>query len=250
MNKLSVVIITYNEAANIGCCIDSVQGLADEVLVVDSFSTDNTVSIATSKGARVLTHAFEGHIQQKNWARLQAIHPYVLSLDGDEALNDELRTSILAAKNNFTAQGYTMNRLNYYCGEPIKTCGWYPDTKLRLWQNSAGEWRGLNPHDRFELFSGTPQHLSGDILHNTYPTKQALLNQVDKFATISAQHLKNLSVLHLLFKLLFSAPAKFFKNYVLRLGFTSGLIGLTICFHQSREVALKYYRALKFKFAA
>ncbi len=249
MNKLSVVIITYNEAANIGRCIDSVNTVADEVLVVDSFSTDDTVRIATAKGARVLSHAFEGHIQQKNWARLQAANNWVLSLDGDEELSAELNASILAAKNNFTAQGYTMNRLNFYCGQPIKTCGWYPDTKLRLWQKDAGEWRGLNPHDRFELYSGTPQHLEGDILHNTYPTKQALLHQVDKFATISAQHLKNRGVLYLLFKLLLSAPAKFLKNYVLRLGFTDGLTGFTICFHQCREVFLKYYRALKFKFA-
>jgi len=248
MNKLSVVIITLNEEENIGKCIDSVQGIADEIVVIDSFSTDKTKAIATEKGARFIEHAFEGHIQQKNWAKEQAQYDWVLSLDADERLSDELRASITAAKDNLTVDGYTMNRLNFFCGKPVKTCGWYPDRKLRLWKKEKGQWTGINPHDKFELNAGTTiEHLTGDILHNTYPTEQSLLDQVQKFAIIGAKHLKDRSIFYLLFKMIFSPPVKFVRNYFFMMGFTEGGIGLTICYNQAHEVFLKYYWAIQFK---
>ena len=249
MNKLSVVIITFNEEENIAKCIDSVKEIADEVVVVDSFSTDKTQQIAESKGARFIQHKFEGHIQQKNWAKDQATFDYVLSLDADEILSAELKGVIAETKKDFLAVGYTMNRLNFYCGKPIKTCGWYPDTKLRLWKKTKGEWKGVNPHDKFELNEGlNTAHLQGDILHHTYPNKEALLNQVEKFANISAQQLKERNIFYLFFKMIFSAPFRFTRNYFMKLGFTEGRAGWEICYHQSREVFLKYYRAIKMKF--
>src|SRR5688572_22507686 len=142
MSKLSVVIITFNEENNIARCIDSVNGIADEVVVVDSFSTDKTEEIAKGKGARFIQHTFKGHIEQKNYAKEQAQYDYVLSLDADEALSEELKNSIKQAKTDFAVHGYTMNRLNFYEDKPIKTCGWYPDKKLRLWDRKEGEWRG------------------------------------------------------------------------------------------------------------
>ena len=250
MNKLSVVIITFNEAENIGKCIDSVRQVADEVIVVDSFSTDKTIEIAMTKGARVIQHIFEGHIQQKNFAKAQANHDWVLSVDADETLNDELTQSILKAKQSFDVDGYAMNRLNFFGGKPIKTCGWYPDKKLRLWDRTKGAWTGINPHDNFELIEGAViKNLAGDILHNTYPTHKSFLAQREKFATISAQHLKSKNVFVLLLKLIFSAPFKFIRTYFLLRGFTEGAVGFTICFHLSREVFLKYFRAIKFKYS-
>lgn len=250
-SKLSVVIIARNEEENIGRCIDSVQGIADEVLVVDSFSTDKTVSIAEAKGARVIQHTFEGHIQQKNWATNQASGDWILSLDADEALSEELKKSLLKWKseNRPSAGCYLINRLNFYCGRPIKACGWYPDRKLRLWKSGIGEWKGVNPHDQFEpyyYFEGVA-FLSGDILHNTYPTQESFLQQRENFANISAQHLIHRSTFWLVWKMLFSAPFKFIRNYIFKLGFTEGATGLFICYHQSREVFEKYYRALKLK---
>ena len=250
MNKLSVVIITFNEEENIGKCIDSVREVADEIVVVDSFSTDRTIEIAKAKGARIIQHKFEGHIQQKNFAKEQAAYNWVLSIDADETLSDELAQSISKAKYDSDADGYTMNRLNFYCGKPVKTCGWYPDKKLRLWNRTKGSWTGINPHDKFELQkTAIAKHLSGDLLHNTYPTHESFLAQRDKFATISAQHLKSKNVFVLLLKLIFSAPFKFFRTYFLLLGFTEGTTGLVICFHLSREVFLKYFRAIKFKYS-
>ena len=250
MNKLSVVIITFNEEENIARCINSVREIADEIIVVDSFSVDKTISIAESLGAKIIQHKFEGHIQQKNFAKEQASYDWVLSIDADETLSDELKQSILETKKSFNADGYTMNRLNFYCGKPIKTCGWYPDKKLRLWNRTKGEWTGINPHDKFELnTNSTIKHLQGDILHNTYPTHESFLSQRDKFATISAQHLKGENILFLFLKMVLSAPFKFIRAYFFQLGFTDGAVGFTICFHLSREVFLKYFRAIKFKYS-
>lgn len=248
-HKLSIVIITHNEEENIGRCIDSVKEIADEILVVDSFSTDHTVAVATAKGARVIQHKFEGHIQQKNWAKENAAYDYVLSLDADEVLSNELRQSLLSLNKNFETDGYTVNRLNFFCGKPVKTCGWYPDKKLRLWNRTKGEWKGINPHDKFELEKGCSiSHLKGDLLHYTYPTRESFLYQKEKFANISAQHLKGENTVYLLLKMFFSAPFKFVRNYIFKRGFTEGLTGLFICYHQSREVFLKYFRALKLKY--
>jgi glycosyltransferase involved in cell wall biosynthesis len=249
MKNLSVVIFTFDEEENIGRCIDSVKDIADEMVVVDSFSTDKTVEIAKAKGAQVIQHKFEGHIQQKNFAKERAQYDYVLSLDADEELSSELKQSIAETKRNFQADGYSMNRLNFYCGKPIKTCGWYPDNKLRLWNREKGEWSGVNPHDKFIMKRNFPvQHLKGDILHHTYPSRYAFLSQVEKFATIGALHLKSEKTAYLLWKMLMSPPFKFIRNYLFKLGFIEGEIGLTICFHQSREVFLKYYRAIRMKY--
>ena len=249
MKKLSVVIITLNEEENIGRCIDSVKDVADEIVVVDSYSTDKTEEIAKLKGARFIQHKFEGHIEQKNWAQDQAAYDYVLSIDADEELGEELKHSVARAKENFSADGYVMNRLNFYCGKSIKTCGWYPDTKLRLWNKTKGKWEGRNPHDKFELERNSSiRHLRGDILHHTYPTHESLLNQVEKFSTVGALHLKSKNIFYLILKMLFSAQFKFIRNYIFKLGFTEGEIGFTICYQQSREVFLKYYRAIKLKY--
>jgi len=153
INKLSVVIITYNEEKNIARCINSVNQIADEVIVVDSHSIDKTKEIAKDLGAKVIEHAFEGHIQQKNFALQQANYSWVLSLDADEALSEKLKNKIQEIKNNPTADGYTMNRLTYYCGRWIKHTGWYPDKKLRLVRKDLAQWSGINPHDRLELIN-------------------------------------------------------------------------------------------------
>src|SRR3954465_7519353 len=151
MLPLSAVIITFNEEKNIARCLDSLIGIVDDVVVIDSFSTDKTEEICKSKGVRFIQHVFEGHIQQKNWAITQAKFPHILSLDADEALDETLKQSILLLKNNWQKDGYYMNRLTNYCGKWIRHCGWYPDKKLRLWDSRKGHWTGTNPHDKYEL---------------------------------------------------------------------------------------------------
>lgn len=241
MNKLSVVIITFNEEKNIARCISSVKDIADEILVVDSFSNDNTKALSISLGARFIEHVFDGHIQQKNWAASQSLYPHVLSLDADEALTEELKESISKIKNNWTADGYTFNRLNYYCGKWIKHGSWYPDKKLRLWDKNKGEWGGTNPHDKFEMKKNTiVKHIKGDLLHYTYFNITDHTLQVEKFTNIAAKELFNKNIKTSFMKLIFSGPVRFIRDYFLKLGFLDGYAGFRIAKISSYSTFLKY----------
>ena len=136
--KISAVIITYNEERNIGSCLDSVKAVADEIVVVDSYSTDKTQEICSRMNVKFLQHHFEGHIEQKNYAVSCVQYGHVLSLDADEILSEKLKQSIIAAKQNWRFDGYSFNRSTNYCGNWIRHSGWYPDTKLRLWNRTKG----------------------------------------------------------------------------------------------------------------
>ena len=140
MIKLSSVIITFNEERNIGRCIESLAGIADEIVVVDSGSTDDTEAICRSFGVKFIEHTFEGYGEQKNFAVSHCSFEYILSLDADEALSIELKESISALKNKWDKDGYSFNRLTNYCGKWVHYCGWYPDSKLRLFKKNKGKW--------------------------------------------------------------------------------------------------------------
>jgi glycosyltransferase involved in cell wall biosynthesis len=241
--KLSVVI-AFNEVKNIARCLDSVKDVADDVVVIDSFSKDKTKEICLAKGARVVEHTFEGHIQQKNWAITQAQHPHILSLDADEALDDELKKSILHAKQNWQHDGYYMNRLTNYCGHWVRHCGWYPDKKLRLWDSRKGEWRGTNPHDKYELFEGdkTTGYLTGNILHYSFYTIESHLKQIEYFTDISAKALFEKGRKPTFLKLYISPVAKFIESYLLKLGFLDGKYGFEICKNSAWATKLKYHK--------
>lgn len=189
MHKLSAVIITFNEERNIERCLHSLHGIADEIVVVDSFSKDRTKEICLGFGVKFVEHSFEGHIQQKNWAITQASHQFVLSLDADEALDDELKNSILKAKSNGMKDGYYMNRLTNYCGHWVKHCGWYPDKKLRLWNSQKGAWTGINPHDKYEMHDGdkVTGWLKGNLLHYSYYSVEDHYKQVNYFTDIASK---------------------------------------------------------------
>jgi glycosyltransferase involved in cell wall biosynthesis len=239
---ISVVIITFNEERNFARCLASVKDIADDIVVVDSFSSDRTKEICLEHGVRFIEHAFEGHIEQKNWAITQAKFPHVLSLDADEALDDTLKESILQVKNNFILAAYSMNRLTNYCGHWVRHCGWYPDKKLRLWDSRCGTWGGDNPHDKYELHKRQNEigHLKGDILHYSYYTLDDHYKQVEYFTTISAnaQHKRGkkapLLVLYL------SPVVKFLKDYIINRGFLDGKTGFQICRISAFATYVKY----------
>ena len=248
MQRLSVVIITYNEEHNIADCIKSVQPIADEILVLDSFSKDRTVEIAEGLGAVVKRHRFEGHVQQKNHAKNMATHQWVLSLDADERASDEMCAIIPKILENSKHDGYYFNRKNHYKGKWTKGCGWYPDAKLRLWRRDFGSWSGKNPHDKFCLYTNeTSEHLPADIIHYTYKDYKALKRQSLKFARISAKSNSHAGRTYLLGKLLVSPTSKFIKSYFVRRGFADGWDGLVISIWQTRETFLKYLWALRSK---
>jgi glycosyltransferase involved in cell wall biosynthesis len=245
--QLSVVIITFNEERNIGRCLDAVREIADDVVVVDSFSTDKTEMICREKGARFVQHKFEGHIEQKNWAITQAKFPYVFSLDADEAPDEELKKEILSIKNNWQYEGYEMNRLTNYCGKWIHHCGWYPDTKLRLWDSRKGKWGGINPHDKYEMRDASAKifHLSGNILHYSYYTIEEHYKQAEKFSSIAANALFEKGKSASIFLAVIKTCSKFIRNYFLKAGFLDGKFGFIICRITALETFQKYSKLHK-----
>lgn len=246
MISLTVVVITYNEEHNIGRCLDSVMGLADEIVVVDSFSTDQTIRLAKERGAKVFQNTFEGHIQQKNYALSKASHDYVLSLDADEALHENLKAEIISCKSNFNCDGYYLHRLTNYCGHWVRHCGWYPDNKLRLFDKRKGHWAGMNPHDKFTLFEGdrNTRILNGDILHYSYYTVDEHIKQMHYFSTIAAGEMFRQGKKPYGIQLIINPALHFFKSYLIKLGFLDGWRGLQICSISSYGTFLKYYRLL------
>lgn len=241
---LSAVIITFNEEKNIATCLNSLLTVADEIVVVDSFSTDKTREICESfPKVRFLTHPFEGHIEQKNFALQQARFDYILSLDADEALSDEAIRSVLEVKKNFTADAYTFSRLTSYCGKWIRHGGWYPDRKLRMAMKNKVIWQGINPHDELCLLEkGTIVHLKGDILHYSVKSIDDHLNTIYKFSRIAAEHRFQKGIKSGWFKILVHPLWKFVKIFFIRAGFLDGYYGFLIARLSAFSTFLRYIR--------
>lgn len=243
MEKLSVVIITFNEERNIGRCISSVKRIADEVVILDSFSNDQTVQIARQMGALVYQEKFAGYIEQKNKALDYSNNAYVLCLDADEAIDQQLEEEILRAKNKFEFDGYYMNRCTNYCGKFIRHGSWYPDTKLRLFKRKLGGWGGINPHDQIMLVEGTRStHIKGDILHYSYRDLEEHILQNNKFSTISAEAYYQRGKKSSWFKMTVNPTWAFINSFFLRAGFLDGYYGFVIAKNIAHLTFMKYYK--------
>lgn len=242
---LSAVIIAYNESHNIERCLRSLQSVADEILVVDSGSKDDTVAKSEALGARVLHHEFEGHIQQKNWAAQQANGTWLISLDADESLSEELIASLQQWRKEAPNHcGYRVNRLTSYCGHWVRHGGWYPDQKIRLWQNGTAKWSGENPHDRLELkgnqISG---YLKGDLLHHSYHSEEDHIRQIEYFSDISAANYTGPFWLTSAWVRPIKRAFQWSKNAILRGGWRDGWAGWTIAKYSALATARKYEKA-------
>ena len=242
--KISAVVITFNEENNISRCLDSLNETVDEIIVVDSYSSDATGEICKEKGVQFIQHPFEGHIEQKNYALSCASNDYVLSLDADEALSETLIQSIQAAKKNWHADGYWINRSTNYCGKWIRHCGWYPDRKIRMWDRRKGRWGGVNPHDHVVMDEKSRlQHLSGDLLHFSYPTIRNHISQINSFSEIAARaafergRRSNLAL-----DICLNPFFTFFKKYLLKLGILDGYEGFVISISTAYGKFLKYVK--------
>lgn len=243
--KLSVVIITYNEERNIAACIDAILPIADEVVVVDSFSTDKTCEIAQAKGARIVLHRFESYGAQKNFATAQAHNDYVLNLDADEMPDNQLLQSIAAVKQDCTADVYTFNRCNNYCGKWIRHGAWYPDVKMRLYNRQKGQWTNALVHESFlPNATATIQHISGDLLHYSYTSIVQHRQQVEKYSTLGAAEADKQGKKATFVKSYINPIWRFMRDFLFRLGFLDGTAGWTIAKLTAYEVYLKY-RKLK-----
>ncbi len=249
MQKLSAYIITFNEEKNILRTLQSLIGVADEIIVVDSYSHDQTEAIVrqfflnhkdTIQG-QLITQKFLGYVEQKNFALDHTTHPYTLSLDGDEVLSDDLRNNIIKEKRNFRYKAYSFHRLTRYNQQWIRHSGWYPDTKLRLTHRDYARWQGTNPHDILTLTTDTTVcKLPGDLLHYSYESIHAHVEQTNKFTTIQSRVLfqegKRTTPL-----IIFTRPwLKFFRDYFFKKGFLDGTNGFVICFINALSVMLKY----------
>lgn len=243
MVQLSAVIITFNEENNIERCIRSLQDIADEIVVLDSLSTDRTKEIVSRFDVRFIEQPFLGYIQQKNKALDFASNNYVLSLDADEALSEELKQSIRKVKENWNADGYYFNRLTNYCGKWIHHTDWYPDRKLRLFNKHKGNWTGINPHDQFRFQPGCKEvFIKGDLLHYSFPTIDHHLEVLKKFTNILAMENFQRGKKSTTFSLLFNPFWKFIKSYFIRLGFLDGYYGYVIGMISAYSTFVKYLK--------
>ena len=239
--KLSGVIITFNEEQKIKQCIESLEPVCDEILVVDSFSTDKTKEICETKNVKFICNKFLGHIEQKNFAKNSAKYNHVISLDADEIFDEKAQKAILRIKENWSSNGYYFNRLNNYCGQWIKYGSWYPDEKLRLFDRREGNWGGINPHDQFILKTNdTKKKLAGLILHYTTETKEEYKNQMEYFSKIAANAYFKENKKSSLLKIFIRPVFRFLRDYFLKLGFLDGFAGYEVCKTTAYGTYLKY----------
>lgn len=237
---ISACIITFNEEKNIRDCLESIKWV-DDIVVVDSFSQDNTVQVSREYTDRVFETAWQGHVKQKNCALDHAKNEWVLCLDADERVSLELREEIERhlSEDDSEFDGYWFPRHSFYLGRWINHGGWYPDYKLRLFKKSKGRWGGKDPHDKV-ILQGRTERLSGELLHFVYRNLSHQLQTVDSFSTITARGFVSESKTFSLIELLFRPPFKFFEMYVLKKGFMDGLPGFIIAVASSFYVFLKY----------
>lgn len=246
MNLLSVVIITFNEEKNIERCLSSISKIADEIVIVDSFSTDKTISIAESFKAQVYSKEFMGYAEQKNYANSLCTHDLILSLDADEVLSDQLIQSIIEVKNNLLFDAYELKRLTNYAGKWVYHCGWYPDKKIRLFKKSVANWAGPKLHEILILNSDTSIGiLKGDLLHYSFHSEEDHLKQIDKFTDISSLALFNAGKKATMYHLYIKPILRFLTDYIYKLGVLDGATGLTVCKNSAYAAYLKYYKLNK-----
>lgn len=239
MNKLTVIILTYNEERHIEECIKSAK-LADEILVVDSGSIDKTVFIAKEAGARIVNHPMnEGFAAQRNFALEQSTNTWVMFLDADERITPLLAeeiTAALAAPGDIVA--FKIPRRNHFMGTEIKHCGWYPDYNFRLMKKGKVRYSGL-VHEHV-LFDGNTRKLKQPFLHFTYTSVEQYLEKLNKYTSLSALDMRKRGKKARVTDIILRPPITFLKMFTLRKGILDGLEGFTICLLSSFYVFIKY----------
>lgn len=239
--RLSAIIITRNEAANIGACLDSV-AFCDERIVVDSVSDDGTAAIAREKGAQVVEHAFAGFGAQKNFALSLAQGEWVLSLDADERVSPALRAEIERAIASGVADGLEMPRLSTFCGRAMRHSGWYPDYVLRLFRRAKGRFSNDLVHEHV-VCDGTVARLNEPLLHFPVARLEDALSRMDRYSTAGAEALaasgKPVSFMSGIAHGFYS----FVKTYVLRAGFLDGREGFLLAVANAEGTYYRYMKA-------
>ncbi len=245
MPKISACIIAYNEEKKIGDCIKSLLPVVDEVVVVDSLSTDNTVNIAKRYTDKVFNQSFLGYIEQKNLAAGKASHDWILSLDCDERLSDTLQQSILALKGKLSGvDACRMARRTFYVYRWLNHC-WYPDIKTRLFNRNTARFGGdVNLHERIITEGSNIVLLKGDIEHYSFDSVSDHLKTIDKYTEIGADELIRKNKSFNLLSPITHASWRFIRLYLIKRGFLDGFAGLLVSVLSCMEVFVKYSKAL------
>lgn len=242
MTKISAVLITYNEEEKVRRALRSLESVADEIVVVDSYSSDGTVETCRHYTDRVLLKSWEGYCQQKQFATDQASHDWILSLDGDEMLSPQLAQEILEWKGQGSSRkGYYLPRKTFFMGRWIEHTTWYPDWQLRLFEKTSGRWEGGRVHESVRV-TGPTGRFKGQIYHHTYASFSEYLEQLERFSSLAAQDYfdggKRADWTHLLMH----PPVIFLKNYLFRRGFLDGIPGLAVSFLAAVSSLFKYLK--------
>jgi glycosyltransferase involved in cell wall biosynthesis len=241
--QISAVVITFNEEKNIERCLRSLQGIADEVLVIDSFSKDKTAEISQSLGAKVVQNVFEGYSAQKNFGNNLAQHSWILSLDADEEISPELRQSLLQVKAHCTADAYKFNRCIFYLGKWIRHGNSYPDCKVRLWDKKKGQWGGGSVHEILQMqANASEQKIAGDLYHYSYASVAAQAAQHSKYAALAAADMYAAGKRTSWKNLVINPLSNFVKGYLLKRGFLDGKQGFAMSMMFAYGVFLKYLK--------
>ena len=246
MAKISACIISYNEEKKIEDCLKSLLPVADEIIIVDSLSSDNTLKIAEKYTDKIFHQKFLGHIEQKNLAVEKASHDWIISLDCDERLTEELQQSILAVKEqlgNSKADAYCMARKTFYIYRWLNHC-WYPDIKTRLFNKNIAHWGGTNPHDRIITDGDNIIKLNGDIQHYSFNSLSEHIQTIDKFTEIGADEIIRKNKKASVISPLTHASWTFIKLYFLKRGFLDGFAGLTVSMLSFMHVFIKYSKVI------
>lgn len=252
--KISACIITLNEEKNIARCINSLNEFVDEVIVVDSFSKDQTVSIAEGLGAKVIQRPFKGYGDQKLFAEQQASNEWLMTIDADEAASPELKNSILNLPEEPEYDAYTANILTNYCGTWIRHCGWYPQRKIRLWKKGKAGTKVDKVHEGIELTNEDSRlgHLKGDMFHYSYNTITDHIAKIQHYSEVGARFDVERGKKCSLLKLFIAPKLQFLGDYIFSRGFLDGYYGFIVCKNSSIASYVKYikirqYTALKKK---
>lgn len=239
--KISATIITFNEESNIAEACESV-AWADEIIVVDSHSSDQTRDIAARAGARVITNTWPGFGKQKQVAVDQARNEWILSLDADERVSSELQRSIAELENGNLADGYLIARRTFYQGRWIRGGGWYPDRQLRLFRKSAGQWKDRHIHESVAMNPGSRvETLEGDLLHYTSHNAAHHHKMIgERYAPLAARQMFEEGRRTSTLAVATAAPAAFVRSLLLKGGFRDGFAGLTIASFAAHHAFLKH----------
>jgi glycosyltransferase involved in cell wall biosynthesis len=241
---LSVLVPTKNEIANVRACLDSVRW-ADEVVVVDSGSTDGTVEAARAVADRVLEHEYVNSAAQKNWALPQLAHRWALIVDADERVTPALRAEIEAVlEDGARLDGYWIRRANHFLGKPIRSAGWQRDKVLRLFDRTQGAYEPLHVHAEVSISGGSSRvgALREPLLHDTYRDLDQYFEKFQRYTRWSAEDLRERGVRASAARLLLRPPLRFLRMWLLEGGFREGRHGIVLCGLAAFSVFMKYAR--------